>query len=329
MKVLLIRFSSIGDIVLTTPVARCLKKQLGAEVHFLTKRAFSSLLGPNPHIDKIFSFEKGLNAVLPALKAEKYDCVIDLHNNLRSMWVKLALGRPASSFNKLNLEKWLLVNLGIHLLPDAHIVQRYLAATAHLGIEYDGQGLDHFIPESEKVALQQASKKLLKGQFIAFVIGATHATKRMPLEKMLELCQNLQRPVAVLGGRSEIEAGKYLAENGGGHVVNLCGQLSIHQSASVIEQSAGVITHDTGLMHIAAALRKPMVSVWGSTVPAFGMYPLYPDGMDLNTTAEVKGLHCRPCSKIGHKTCPKGHFRCMQELDIQGISRVFSSIHRQ
>ncbi len=327
MKILLIRFSSIGDIVLTTPVARCLKQQLGAEVHFLTKKAFANLIAPNPNIDKVFSFDKELKAVLPALKAEKYDYVIDLHNNLRSMRVKLALGRPASSFNKLNFEKWLLVNLGINFLPDRHIVQRYLGAAGHLGIKYDGKGLDHFIPDTEVVDVQQLSPQLQPGQFIAFVIGATHATKRMPPETMLEICQNLQQSIAILGGKSEAAAGQYLAEKAGNKVVNLCGQLSIHQSASVVAQSAVVLTHDTGLMHIAAALKKPIVSVWGSTVPQFGMYPLYPDGMNLNMSMEVSGLKCRPCSKIGYNACPKGHFRCMLDLKAQEIARVLSSIH--
>ncbi len=329
MKILLIRFSSIGDIVLTTPVARCLKQQLGAEVHFLTKQAFAGLITPNPNVDKVFSLEPKLSQVIPALKAEQYDYVIDLHNNLRSLRVKLALGRPAASFNKLNPEKWLLVNMGLNFIPETHIVQRYLATAKHLGVEYDGQGLDHHIPASESVALEQLSTKLQNGQFIAFVIGATHATKRMPPEKMLEICQNLQLPVAVLGGKSEMAAGQYLAENGGGNTVNLCGQLSIHQSASVIDQSAAVLTHDTGLMHIAAALKKPIVSVWGSTVPQFGMFPLYPEGTQLNTSMEVEGLKCRPCSKIGYNKCPKGHFRCMMDIDVQEISRVLSAIQSQ
>lgn len=329
MKILLIRFSSIGDIVLTTPVARCLKQQLGAEVHFLTKQAFSSLIAPNPNIDKVYAVENSLSKVIPALRGEKYDYVIDLHNNLRSMRVKLALGRPASSFHKLNFEKWLLVNLGINFLPEMHIVQRYLAASKHLGVKYDGQGLDHFIPDQDKVEMPQLSEKLQMGQFIALVVGATHATKRMPVEKILQLCHCLQQPVAVLGGKSESGIGQYLAENAGENVVDLCGRLSLQQSASVVAQSAAVISHDTGLMHIAAALKKPVVSIWGSTVPAFGMYPFYPDGMDLNTTAEVGGLRCRPCSKIGHKSCPKGHFRCMMEQDVQGIAHVLSAIQTQ
>ena len=103
-------------------------------------------------------------------------------------------------------------------------------------------------------------------------------------------------------------------------VVNVCGRLSLHQSASLVRQSAVVLTHDTGLMHIAAALRKPIVSVWGSTVPKLGMYPFYPDGMDLNTSIEVMGLRCRPCSKIGYERCPKGHFRCMREVDAEGVA---------
>ena len=131
MKILLIRFSSIGDIVLTTPVARCVKQQLGAEVHFLTKKAFSGLIATNPNIDKVFSFDKEVTEVLPALKAERYDYVIDLHHNLRSMRVKLALGRPSASFNKLNFEKWLLVNTGINFLPDTHIVHRMQNQSRH------------------------------------------------------------------------------------------------------------------------------------------------------------------------------------------------------
>jgi ADP-heptose:LPS heptosyltransferase len=111
-----------------------------------------------------------------------------------------------------------------------------------------------------------------------------------------------------------------VANVAGTHVINLCGQLSLAQSASIVGQSARVFTHDTGLMHIAAALRKPIVSIWGSTVPAFGMYPFYPDGLDLNTTLEVKDLSCRPCSKIGYDKCPKGHFRCMVGQDF-GLMR--------
>lgn len=322
MKILLLRFSSIGDVVLTTPVARCLKKQLGAEVHFLTKKAFEPILQPNPHIDRVFSFEKDLDAVLPRLKNERYDLVVDLHHNLRSLRVKLALGRPARSFDKLNFEKWLMVNLKINRLPDVHIVQRYLSTVEHLGVRYDGAGLDYYIPPEEEVRVPDFSKSLSEGNYIAFVLGATHATKRLPPEKAAEICRRLDQPVVLLGGKSEHAAGQAIV---GPNVVNLCGRLTLHQSASVVRQAGKVLTHDTGLMHIAAAFRKEIVSVWGNTIPEFGMYPFYPTGMKLNTSIEVVGLSCRPCSKIGFERCPKGHFKCMQDIDPLQVATALRS----
>lgn len=316
MKILLLRFSSIGDIVLTTPVARCLKKQLGAEVHFLTKKAFGPLLSPSPYIDRVFTFEKEIDEVLPLLKAGHYDLIVDLHHNLRSLRLKLALGRPARSFDKLNFEKWLLVNLKVNRMPDVHIVQRYLSTVSHLGVRDDGEGLDYFIPPEEEVVVSDFSALLSEGNYIAFVLGATHATKRLPLDKMIEICRNLDQPVVLLGGKSEQATGDRIL---GSNVVNLCGRLSLHQSASVVRQAGKVLTHDTGLMHIAAAFRKKIVSVWGNTVPSFGMYPFYPTGIHLNTSIEVEGLSCRPCSKIGFDACPKGHFRCMNDISVPAI----------
>jgi len=319
VKILLLRFSSIGDIVLTTPVARCLKKQLGAEIHFLTKRAFEPILLPNPHIDRVFSFQKEVTEVLSSLQSENYDLVVDLHHNLRSLRVKLALGRPARPFDKVNLEKWLLVNFKIDRLPSVHVVQRYLQTVEHLGVRYDGEGLDYFIPPAEEVQVSDFSKLLFEGNYVAFVLGATHATKRLPVEKAAEICRNLDQPVVLLGGKAEKAAAQAIV---GPNVVNLCGQLSLHQSASVVRQAGKVLTHDTGLMHIAAAFRKKIVSVWGNTVPAFGMYPFYPTGMDLNTSFEVPGLRCRPCSKIGFDRCPKGHFRCMNDISVSALIKA-------
>lgn len=324
MKILLLRFSSIGDIVLTTPVARCLRQQLGAEVHYLTKSAFAPILTPNPHVDRVFSVEKKLADVLPALRRERYDWVLDLHHNLRSARVKWALARPARAFDKLNLEKWLLVNTGLDRLPDRHIVHRYLDTVTHLGVRYDGQGLDYFIPEGEEVNVADLSPLLAPDNYIAFAIGANHATKRLPEAKIADVCRRLDAPVLLLGGKAEAAEGDRIAAAAGPHVVNACGRLSLHQSASAVRQAGRVVTHDTGLMHIAAAFHKPIVSIWGNTVPRFGMYPFYPDGMDRNTIFEVQGLSCRPCSKIGHERCPKGHFRCMNDLDAAAIALALS-----
>ncbi|MFN0013212.1 MAG: glycosyltransferase family 9 protein [Saprospiraceae bacterium] len=322
MKILLIRFSSIGDIVLTTPVARCLRRQLDAEVHVLTKRAFAPVLEPNPHVARVFSLEKKLALLLPDLRSERYDWVLDLHHNLRSTRVKWALGCPSRSFDKLNLEKWLLVHTGFNCLPERHIVHRYMATAAHLGVQYDGQGLDYFIPPDQEVDLPGLAPGLQAGAYVAFAIGAAHATKRLPATKIAEICQRLNTPVVLLGGRAEMAAGKQIAATAGSHVLDFCGRLTLHQSASVVRQAGKVATHDTGLMHIAAAFGKPIVSLWGNTMPGFGMYPFYPDGQACETRFEVPGLSCRPCSKIGHDHCPKGHFRCMNDLDTGAIAQA-------
>ncbi|MBC7777055.1 MAG: glycosyltransferase family 9 protein [Phycisphaerae bacterium] len=317
MKILLLRFSSIGDIVLTTPVVRCLKKQLGAELHFLTKTAFAPILEENPYVDQVFSFQKEIAPdTIRGLRAMRYDHVIDLHHNLRSLRLKLALGRPSRSFDKLNWQKWLLVNFKIDRMPEAHIVDRYMATVRHLGVVYDGEGLDYFIPKGENLDEIEIPSR----PFTAFVLGATHATKRLPEEKIIEICRGTTQPIVLLGGKTEQDAGERIAKAAGSHVLNLCARLSLHQSACVVRESSKVITHDTGLMHIAAALQKPIISVWGSTVPKFGMWPFYPTGMNLNTSIEVLGLGCRPCSKIGFDRCPKGHFKCMKEIEANRVS---------
>ena len=331
-KILLVRFSSIGDIVLTTPVIRCLKQKAGVELHVLTKRAYQSVLESNPYIDKLHTIDKKVQEVLPVLKRERFDHIIDLHRNIRSAQVKRGLGVASTSFRKLNWQKWLMVRLKINRLPDQHIVDRYLDTCKPFGIEYDGQGLDHFIPEEARVDLANLG---VSSPFIAFAIGAAHATKRLPLEKMQSILEQIRQKVVIVGGPGDQTVGEVLANQFPDRVANLAGTLSIQQSASVLQQAQLVISHDTGMMHIAAALRKPIVSVWGNTIPAFGMYPFYPIGVDKEFRMEVQGLSCRPCSKIGFEKCPKGHFQCMQGIDeaairgsgivcIRGLKKVLS-----
>ncbi len=333
MKILIIRFSSIGDIVLTTPVIRCLKKQTGAKIHYLTKKNFEKILTSNPYVDKVFSIEKDISEVITDLKSMDYDYVIDLHKNLRSLQVKKALGTQSYSFNKLNIEKWLMVNLKINRLPHTHIVDRNLETVAPLGIKNDGVGLDYFIPKEDEIDLHELSKKfnflIAYSKYIAIVIGAAHATKRLPVEKIIDICNGLDLPIILLGGKEDFENGEIISTKSTGYVLNLCSKLNLNQSASVVKQAKVVITHDTGLMHIAAAFRKKIISVWGNTIPEFGMYPYYPtaskEDIFKNEIVEVKGLSCRPCSKIGYDKCPKGHFKCMQMIDTDGVVMLSNS----
>lgn len=320
MKVLIIRFSSIGDIVLTTPVVRCLKQQLNCELHYLTKRSHASILDPNPYLNRVWTIEKKVGEVKAQLKLEGFDYIIDLHNNIRSRQVKWALKAKAYTFNKINWQKWLMVNFKINRLPKIHIVERYLQPATKLGIKNDGKGLDYFIPKEQAINIKEQFQ--IQGDYIAFAIGAAHATKRLPNEKIIEICKKIRLPILLLGGPVEAKEGEFIAEQSGKHVLNTCGQLKLHQSASVVHQAYKVITHDTGMMHIAAAFQKEILSIWGNTIPEFGMHPYYGSQEDRNTIFEVKNLPCRPCSKIGHETCPKGHFKCMKLQDVDRIAQL-------
>ena len=320
-KALVIRFSSIGDIVLTTPLIRCLKQQMGTEIHFLTKRAFRPVLAGNPYLSKIYTIDKAVGEKLEELRAEEYDLIIDLHNNLRSHQVSRRLKVRTKSFNKINPEKWLMVNLKIDRLPDVHIVDRYLETLEPWGIFNDLAGLDYFIPKGEEIAPETILPSL---PFLAFVIGAAHKTKCLPAEKITRICRESPLPVALLGGRAENEEGQKIAAAAGNHVFNCCGKFSINESASLVRQSKLVITHDTGLMHIAAALNKDMVSVWGNTIPGFGMYPYNPRNNFNSHILQVEKLSCRPCSKIGYSKCPRGHFRCMKQISEERIGALIS-----
>jgi ADP-heptose:LPS heptosyltransferase len=318
-KVLFIRLSSIGDIVLTSPLLRCFKQQGGeVAIHFVVKKQFLPIISANPYIDKIYTLDDNLKEIAGQMKREHYDFIVDVHKNFRSYYLRYKLRRPVGSFPKLNMRKWLLVRFKMRIMPDVHIVDRYFKALEKLNIENDGKGLDYFIPEGDEVDVPALSS--LSGDYTAFVIGAKHYTKTLPEEKILEVCTHARTPIILLGGPEDAEKGKRIATAAGKHVFNACGKLNINQSASVVQQAAKVITHDTGLMHIAAAFRKPILSIWGNTVPEFGMYPYLPGNEASSRIMQVEGLKCRPCSKIGYDRCPKGHFKCMQLIDEQEIS---------
>jgi len=318
-KILIIRFSSIGDIVLTTPVIRCLKQQLGdVEIHFLTKIQYFPIIENNPYISRIFTIEQKIDEVLFELNNQDYDHIIDLHKNIRSQGVVFKLQKPSSSFNKINFNKWLLVNLKVNHLPDIHIVERYFKAVDLLGIKNDEAGLDYFISEKDLIDITSIPEQFQNG-YIGWVIGGNHNTKIYPAEKIIEVCNGIRYPVILLGGKEDFEEAEKIKNEIGDRIFNACGKFSLNQSASLVQQSSKIITNDTGLMHIAAAFKKEIISIWGNTVPEFGMYPYMPKCSNKSTILEVKNLKCRPCSKLGYKKCPKKHFNCMNKIDTEQI----------
>ena len=319
-RYLIIRLSSIGDIVLTTPVVRCLKAHCdaGDEVHFLTKPQFAGIVESNPYVDKVLTLKPRLMDTIREIRAGGYDYIIDLHHNLRSFAIKRLTGAKSYSFNKINVRKWLLVHLKINVMPDVHIVDRYFGAVARLGVVNDHLGLDFFVPKE----LDDYPKTILPEQFkqgyVCAVIGATHPTKQIPPDKMVQILNAAQMPVCLIGGKDVLESAATIEQGLTVPCYNGVGQFSLNQSAAIVRDAEVVLTPDTGMMHIAAAFGKRIVSLWGNTVPELGMYPYLADAD--SKIFETKGLRCRPCSKIGYKKCPKGHFKCMNNISAPDVA---------
>lgn len=319
-KILFIRFSSIGDIVLTTPLLRALKAQKpDVEIHYITKKAYAPVLENNPHIAKLFLLEDKLSKILPLLKKEKYDYIIDLHKNLRSLRIKSYLKKPYSSFDKLNRQKWLLVRFHKDKMPHTHIVDRYFKALEKKGVKNDGKGLEYY-SGLENQDIIPGLEESIKEKFAAIVIGGTYFTKQIPEEKLDELIIQIKMPVLLIGGPKDQELADKLAEKHPQKVFVAAGKTSLNESAEIIRRSQFVVTSDTGLMHIAAAYQKKIYSIWGNTVPEFGMYPYMPEKPQNSIIMEVKNLSCRPCSKLGYNNCPKKHFDCMMKQDFSIVS---------
>jgi ADP-heptose:LPS heptosyltransferase len=314
-KILVIRFSSIGDCIWVTPVLRCLKTQLDCQVHLATKESYQELFECNPHLNKLHLLgKKNLSEIIEDLKAEKFDYIIDLHNNFRSGRIKWALKDVKSySYKKLYLQKWLYVNFKINFLPKNHVADRYFEAAAHLGIKNDNKGLELIIPERNKLDKDFFPKSHQNG-FVAFVIGASYFTKRLPTKKIIEFCQQIDVPIALVGGKEDMptaeEIEQHFADTQPHFIWNTCGKLNISQSADLVRQAEYVIGNDTGLTHIAACFQKKVYAIFGGTTPELGLYPYQTS----HKIIENKEIACRPCSRLGKKKCPKGHFNCMQSL---------------
>jgi heptosyltransferase-2 len=320
LKILVIRFSSIGDIVLTFPILRCIKEQIpNCEIHVATKKPFSDLIGASGSVNQCHLLNESLFELMNRLKAEKFDAVIDLHNNLRSRVLCAYLGvKKTYHFRKLNFLKWMFVQFKINRLPELHVVDRYFEAVSKIGVSNDGKN-NQFILEKELDIKNEFN--LESGNYISVAIGAKLETKQIPLEKLKAIVSKIELPVVLVGGKDDIlKANQLIRLLPEKQIVNVCGKYSILESASILKKSKLLLTGDTGLMHIASCFGIPIFIIWGNTTPSFGMSAYNPERKSFIHNFEVKNLSCRPCSKIGFEQCPKGHFNCMIQQDSNTIS---------
>ena len=323
-KILVIRFSSIGDIVLASPVFRCIKKQLeGSEIHFATKLSFKIVTASNPYIDKFFYLDDNIDILIHELKKEKYDHVIDLHNNFRSLKIKKALKVPSQTIEKLNIEKFLLTNLNINVMPGIHITLRSLETIRALGVQDDGIGLDYFIPDEDIVKEKDIPTSHHAG-FISIVIGASYNTKKLPVHKLQELCYKIDHPIILIGGKEDQVAGDAIASIDPVKIYNASGKFNLNESADLVRRSKLVISNDTGLQYVACAFKKPLLAIWGGTSPKLDVEPYYGSVFMQQQKTPIYeniflNLSCQPCSKYGTNACPLEHFNCMEKQDIDTI----------
>ncbi len=246
MKFLIIRFSSIGDIVLTTPVVRCLKQQMpDAEIHFLAKSTYLQILASNPYIDKVHYLEQSLQAVIKELQRENFDYVIDLHHNLRSMKVKDALKVKSFSYNKLNVQKWIYTSFKFNMLPKVHIVDRYMETVESFGVKNDGAGLDYFIAREDVINAADLPMSHSAG-YVGVVIGAALNTKKYPFHHLKKLCELLDHPIVLLGGLEDADEGDRIAAADHIKIYNACGKFGLNESADLVRKAKLVVTNDTG-----------------------------------------------------------------------------------
>ena len=316
LKILVIRFSSIGDIILTTPIIRCLKQQLNADVDFLTKTKYHELLTSNPYINKIITTKNSINFILENLRANNYDVIIDLQNNFRSFKLRLALGVKSYTFSKQNFKRYLLIYFGVDLLKN-HIVDRYFKAVADLNVYNDEKGIDYFIKDTPKIDFN------INQNYICWCIGGAHNRKKLSALQISRVINNIELPIVLLGGNEDkpisAEVIKHAKINS---LYDFCGKTTIEESAYLIKESQLVLSNDTGMMHIASAFSIPIISFWGCTKPSLGFSPYKASQKSQNI---ISSISKNPCSKHGRycKFKPQG---CVKEIDSEIIFKTIKRL---
>ncbi len=336
-RILVIRLSSLGDVLFTTPLVRAIKKRFPqCELDYLISTRYRELLVGNPYVSRVLSLETGagiseIRSMAIQIRESGYDAAIDLHGSIRSLLIRAGSRIPkVTTFRKQRLPRAMLIILKRSIYPDDRsMAQWMLDAGKWLGIEDDGDGLDLYADPNIESKIQGTIDDLSSNnqqKWVAFAPGARHTTKRWPIDKWCDLAEQIvsqsQHHITILGDEIDKPLGDKIIDRIGDNGWNAAGKLSLLQSAAAISRCQVVITHDSGLMHIAAARRVPVVAIFGPTVKAFGFYPFR-----VPYRVVERSLKCRPCSTKGSSRCPLGHFKCMQEITPEHVIIAFSDLN--
>jgi ADP-heptose:LPS heptosyltransferase len=318
---------SISDVVFSTPIIRALKVQVDElELHILADLTSAFVLDENPYVDHIHFSRPSIRQNFRRLKSERFDLVVNLREDISSKCLAFVLRAKRYTAKSIRWKQWLMVNLKIDQLPNHHFVDQMFEGLRDLQIKPDELGLDYFIPDKDKVAKEWLPTAFQEG-YIAFCINASHNTRKLTVERMIELCDKINKPIVLLGSRGDVETGEVISEffnqpaandyveglvqlNKRTIIFNACGKFNFNQMASVIKQSRAMFTFDNDFLPVASAFKKEIFGLWGNTILLFGRYPYRSKFIVLENNKTT----CRPCSVKGFAKCPKGHFNCMNQI---------------
>jgi len=327
LKALVICGSSIADVVFATPLIRALKVQLDdLELHVFADLSAAFTLDENPYVDNIHFSVESIWQNYRRLKKQKFHFVVNLSEEWSAACITVLLRTKSYTLKSLRWKRWLMVSLKIDQLPNKHLVLRMFGCVQALGLKPDELGLDYFIPEKDKVSREWLPPEF-QGEYMVFCINANYNTRKLPIDRMIELCDKVNKPIVLLGEKDDFETGEVVGSFFGKSVsvtydkglfdlnkrtvvYNACGKFSFNQMASIIKQSRAVFTFDNDFIPVASALKRDIYGLWGNTILMFGKYPYRTKFIVL----ENNRLECRPCSSKGFDKCPRGHFRCMNKI---------------
>jgi heptosyltransferase-2 len=334
-KILIIRLSSIGDILLSTPFIRQVRQKFpGSQIDYVIKDVYKDLIKHNPHINQIYTVRtddtnSDLIELKQTLEKQSYNIVFDLHNNLRSNFLKRGINaEKIRSIRKGKIKQSLLVWFKINKYDEEiSIPERYLAVAKDFDVEDDGKGLEIFLDDT---AIESAEEKTISNDidlnksFVCLAPGAGFFTKRWPDKKFKQLinniCEKEKLPIVVFGGTEDQKIGAELGQSN--KSVDFCGKLSLLETAYIISKGNALVSNDSGLMHMATAVHTPVLAIFGSTVRELGFFPYRSE----SRVIENIDLSCRPCSHIGRHKCPKGHFKCMEDIPAERVYEELSQL---
>ena len=341
-KILIIRLSSIGDIVLTSPLVRVLRQRYpSSKIDFVVQKKYAELIRFNPNLNLCYEFDstKGfpdLRSLKAKIRKEGYDIIIDIHNNFRSRYLRANIGASkVVTINKRIFERIMLVKFKkSYYRGIVSVADRYIEPMQSFGIQNDGRGLELFIPKeirnNVKIILAQEGIQSDEN-IIGFCQSSKHVTKCWPFERFAEfgirLAKEWNKPIVLFGGPEDAQKCAMIvqliqAKLENHPIIDFSGKLSLLETAEMMKACNVILTNDSGLMHIAAAMKRKIVAIFGSTVEEFGFYPIGTECIVLNK----QSLKCRPCSHIGLDSCPKKHFCCMMDIQIEEVCQAIKTI---